>query len=288
MKPAAFEYHRPASVDAAVRLLDQLGDEAKVIAGGQSLVPLMNLRLATPAHLIDLRDVDALRGVSVESGEMAVGAMTTYAEIEDDPRIESAVPLLAKAVPRVAHRSIRHRGTIGGSLAHADPAAEVPAVALALEARIHVVSIGGTRTIAASDFFQGPFMTSLEENELIVKVAWPTAAPEHRSQMFDVTRRPGDYALAGVACSVAIKAGRISDARLVGFATGPTPYRLVDTEAVLEGALITDDVEAEAVLAAGRDVDRVRFATEEFAYEQHATATLVRRVLRWIARGGRE
>lgn len=286
MKPAAFEYHRPESVDAAVRLLDELGDEAKVIAGGQSLVPLMNLRLATPAHLVDLRDVDGLRSVSLTGGELVVGAMVTYAEIEDDPRIEPAVPLLADAVPRIAHRSIRHRGTVGGSLAHADPAAELPAAALALGARIGVASVAGNRDVAASDLFVGPFMTCLEDNELIVSVTWPSAAPAQRSGMFDVVRRPGDYALAGVACSAALDAGRIRDARLVAYATGPTPYRLAEAEAVVEGARITDDVEAEAVSAAGRDTERVRFDGDGFAYEQHVTAVLVRRALRWLAAGG--
>lgn len=288
MKPAAFEYHRPESIDGALRLLDQLGDEAKVIAGGQSLVPLMNLRLATPAHLIDLRDLDVLRGVSVGPGELVVGAMTTYAEVEDDPLIEQSVPLLSKAVPRVGHRSIRHRGTIGGSLAHADPAAEVPAVALALDARINAASVDGTRTIAASDFFLGPYMTALKEPELILSVAWPTAGPEHRSGIFDVTRRPGDYALAGLACAVTLKSNLVSDARLVGFATGPTSYRLPDTEAVLEGARVTDDMEADALLAASRDMDRVRSADETFDYEHHATLALIRRVLRWLRTGGRD
>ena len=287
MKPAAFEYHRPKSIDGALRLLHQLGDEAKVIAGGQSLVPLMNLRLATPAHLIDLRYLDALRGVSVGPGELVVGAMTTYAEVEDDPLIEPSVPLLSKAVPRVGHRSIRHRGTIGGSLAHADPAAEVPAVALALEARINTASVDGTRTIAASEFFLGPYMTALKENELILSAALPTAGPEHRSGIFDVTRRPGDYALAGLACAVTLNANLVSDARLVGFATGPTPYRLRDTEAVLEGVRVTDDVEADALLAASRDMDRVRSADETFDYEHHATLALIRRVLRWLRTGGR-
>ena len=288
MKPAPFEYHRPQSIDGALRLLNELGDEAKVIAGGQSLVPLMNLRLATPSHLIDLRDLDGLRGVSIGPDEVVVGAMTTYAEVEDDPLIEPSVPLLAKAVPRVGHRSIRHRGTIGGSLAHADPAAEVPAVALALEARINAASVDGTRTITASDFFLGPYMTSLTENELIRSVTWPTASPEHRSGIFDVTRRPGDYALAGLACAVTLKADLVSDLRLVGFATGPTPYRLRDTEAVLTGVLITDDMEAEAISAASRDMDRARSDDEKFVYERHATLALIRRVLRWLRTGGRD
>ena len=288
MKPAAFEYHRPESIDGALRLLNQLGDEAKVIAGGQSLVPLMNLRLATPAHLIDLRDLDTLRGVAVGPSEVVVGAMTTHAEVEDDPLIEPSVPLLAKAVPRVGHRSIRHRGTIGGSLAHADPAAEVPAVALALGARINAASVDGTRSVAASDFFLGPYMTALAENELILSVTWPTASPEHRSGIFDVTRRPGDYALAGLACAVTLKADLVSDPRLVGFATGPTPYRLLDTEAALAGIRITDDMEAEAISAASRDMDRVRSDDEKFVYERHATLALIRRVLRWLRTGGRD
>ena len=288
MKPAAFEYHRPESIDGALDLLNQLGGEAKVIAGGQSLVPLMNLRLATPAHLIDLRDLDALRGVSAGPGELVVGAMTTYAEVEDDPLIEPAVPLLSKAVPRVGHRSIRHRGTIGGSLAHADPAAEVPAVALALDARINAASVDATRTIAASEFFLGPYMTALEETEMILSVAWPTAGPEHRSAIFDVTRRPGDYALAGLACAVTLRSNLVSEARLVGFATGPTPYRLPDTEAVLEGARVTDELEADASSAAGRDMDRIRSAGETFDYEKHATLALIRRLLRWLRTGGRD
>lgn len=286
MKPPPFTYHRPSSTAQAVGLLASLGEDAKVLAGGQSLVPLMNLRLAAPGHVIDLAGIDELVGIAVGSSETVIGAMTTYAQVEDDPAVARSVPLLAEAMPRIAHRTIRHRGTIGGSLAHGDPAAEVPAVALTLDASFRVASVRGTRSIAAGDFFEGPYMTSLLHDELIVDVTWPNAAPGTVSAVVAIERRPADYALAGLAASVGIEGGQILDPRLTAFATGPKPHRLVEAEAMLAGcaagAVDADHVVDVALGELEREVGHDGGAS----YPQAVFGTLVRSLLRTVGENG--
>ena len=279
MKPARFAYHRPESVDEVFELLANLGEDTKLMAGGQSLVALMNMRLSRPADLIDLGAVDELSGISVSDDSVRIGAMTTYAEVEDDPRIAEAVPLLALAIPRVAHRTIRNRGTVGGSIAHADPAAEVPAVAMALGATINVGSLGGRRAISAAELFQGPYMTAIREDELIESVVWPVAGPTHRSAIFDVTRRPGDYALAGLACAIELVGGRVQNPRLISYATGPTAFRLEESERLLVTAALDELAEAEVAEAASTDLLRVRPDEE---YRDAATQSLMCSALRWM------
>ena len=211
MKPAPFTYHRPADLDSLVATMADLGDEAKLLAGGQSLVPLLALRLASPTHLVDMTRVLDLRAVDVhEAGESAdagylvVGANATQRDVELDLRIAARVPLLADALPLIAHPQIRNRGTVCGSIAHADPAAELPAVALALDARIVVRSARGTRRIDASDFFLSYLETALEPDDVVVAVEFPLAAPHTGAAFHEISRRHGDFAMAGVAASLTL------------------------------------------------------------------------------------
>src|SRR2546428_2597983 len=203
MKPAPFAYHAPTGLDQALALLAEHGPEAKPLAGGQSLVAAMNFRLAQPAVLVDLNRVAGLDGIAVApEGGLSLGAMTRQRALERDPLVARQAPLLAEAMPHVAHPQIRNRGTLGGSLAHADPAAELPAVMVALEARIRLRSRKAERWLSAEDFFVGLFATALQPGELLVEVALPPPGPRTGWAFEEVSRRHGDFALVGVAAVV--------------------------------------------------------------------------------------
>jgi carbon-monoxide dehydrogenase medium subunit len=209
MKPAPFTYHAPRTAAEAVSALAEYGDEAKVLAGGQSLVPMLALRLARPAHLIDVNGVAELTGSRRENGQLVAGAMTRHAALERDREIAAAVPLLRLAAPHIGHFQIRSRGTLGGSLAHADAAAELPAVARALDAEMVVRSASGERTIPAAEFFQMIFTTALEPEELLTAVRFPVWGSGSGFAVEEIARRHGDFALAGAVCAVQVAAGRI-------------------------------------------------------------------------------
>lgn len=236
MKPAPFDYHAPGSIDEAVTLLAEL-DDAKVLAGGQSLAPLLNMRLAVFSDLVDLRRVEELRGIERRDGSLWIGAGTTQATIEHSAEVASAVPLLAKATPFIGHFQIRNRGTIGGSIAHADPAAEYPAVALALDAQLEVISAGGTRVVPAAEFFDGLWSTTLAEDELLTGIRWPVWDGRCGFAVEEVARRHGDFAVAG-AC-VAVELGtddEVRRCRIGLFGLGSTPERPFEAEQLAEGA----------------------------------------------------
>jgi carbon-monoxide dehydrogenase medium subunit len=201
VKPPPFTYVAPESLDEAVAALAEHGEDAKVLAGGQSLIPLLSLRLARPTALIDLNRVTSLSSIEV-NGSTTIGAMTRHRAVERSADVASHVPLLAAAVPYIGHAAIRTRGTIGGSLAHADPAAELPAIALALDATFEARSVRGTRTIEASDFFDGYFTTALEVDEILTQVTFPHAAPSTGVSVQEMARRHGDFAMVAVVASV--------------------------------------------------------------------------------------
>ena len=235
MKPAAFEYHAPETIDDVVGLLAEHGDEAKPLAGGQSLVPMLALRLARFEHVIDLNGVPALAGIERRNGTVAVGAMTRQAELErsDDA---AAVPLLGLAAPLIGHFPIRNRGTVGGSIAHADPAGELPTVALALDAELDVASTAGTRTVAASEFFAGTWETTLAPEELLTRVRFPVWRGRCGFAVDEVARRYGDFALAGVACGVELDAhGTVVRAAIALLGLGSMPSRAGAAEAAIVG-----------------------------------------------------
>jgi carbon-monoxide dehydrogenase medium subunit len=241
MKPAPFEYHAPSTVADAVALLHDLGDAAKPIAGGQSLVPMLALRLAVFDHLVDLGRVDELRGIERGDGVLRIGAMTSQASAERSADVAAAVPLLARALPLVGHFQIRNRGTVGGSIAHADPASELPAVALALDAELDVLGAAGHRTIAASDFFTGTWTTALGDDELLTAVTFPVWSGRCGFAVEELARRHGDYAVAGAVVAVEVGAEERIERCAIGlFGLGSTPERSRAAEAALVGSALGD------------------------------------------------
>jgi len=244
MKPPPFEYDAPTTLGEALDLLAEHGDEAKVLAGGQSLVPLLNFRLARPDRLVDLNRVAELAGIREEEGELVLGAMTRTGELERSALVAGRFPLLLEAAHFVGHFQIRNRGTVGGSVAHADPAAELPAAFLALRARFTAASRGGTRSIAADDFFHGHFTTALRADEILIEIRVP--APTGRGYGFEeLARRPGDFALGGIACALG------DSPRVVALGLAGRPVRLAAAEAQAAAGGSADDVRR----AAAEDVE---------------------------------
>ena len=258
MKPAPFEYHAPDSAADAVALLAELGDGAKLIAGGQSLVPVLALRLAVFGHLIDIRRIAGLRGIEERGDRVWIGAGTTEAEIGRSGLVARRVPLLSRATPLIGHFQIRNRGTIGGSLAHADAAAEYPAAALALGATIEALSPRGPRTIPAAEFFTGIWTTALAPDELLTGVSFPVATGRRGFAIEEFARRSGDFAVAGAAVAVALDPGRRVSVSGIGlFGLGPTGLRAAAAEAVVAGLAARDIDPAEVGAAAVADLDSV-------------------------------
>jgi len=247
LKPAPFEYHAPHSVADATRLLAELGEGAKVLAGGQSLVPMLALRLALFEHLVDIGRIDELKGIERREGALWIGAGTTEAAVERSPEVASDVPLLARATPLVGHFQIRSRGTLGGSIAHADPAAEYPAVALALDATMEVASSRGRRRIAAGEFFDGLWTTTMEPDELLVGVSFPVRSARSGFGIEEFARRHGDFAIAGACVAVEVDAdARIERCAIGLIGLGSTPERATAAEAELTGRPV-GEVDAEEV-----------------------------------------
>ncbi|MGD9903675.1 MAG: xanthine dehydrogenase family protein subunit M [Vicinamibacterales bacterium] len=282
MKPAPFVYHRPDTLDEALHLVAEHAGEAKALAGGQSLVPAMNFRLAQPAVVVDLNRVPALAGLeAVAGGGLRLGAMARQRALEHDPTVGRLAPLLAEAMPLVAHPPIRTRGTLGGSLAHADPAAELPAVMLALDATFGVRSRAGARTIAAADFFLGLFTTALANDELVVEATLPPLPPFSGWAVDEVSRRHGDFALAGAAAVVTLDGrGHVGAVRIGLFGVHDCAVRAVNAEGTLAGEAPTNAaIAAAAHAAAWRDASPVGDLHASPHYRRHLTDVLVRRVL---------
>jgi aerobic carbon-monoxide dehydrogenase medium subunit len=239
VKPAAFDYHRPATAVEAVTLLAELGDSAKPLAGGQSLVPMLALRLAAFEHLVDIGPISELRGIERRNGSVRIGATTTQAAIERSPVIGDAIPLLARATPLIGHFQIRNRGTIGGSCAHADPAAEYPAVALALEAEFEVLSTAGTRVVPAVEFFTGLWSTALGDEDLLTAVTIPVWEGRCGYAIEEFARRHGDFAIAGAVIALQLADDdRIRRCHIGLLGLGMTPERAGEAEAALTGMSI--------------------------------------------------
>ena len=250
MKPPPFKYIAAATVEEALAALTQHGDEAKVLAGGQSLVPVLNFRLARPSVLIDINRITSLAGISV-NGALRIGALTRQRAAERSADVARLAPLLTQALPHVAHPQIRNRGTIGGSLAHADPAAELPAVMLALDARFKLRRGNGERWVPAENFFTGLFTTALLYDEMLVEIEVPAAPPRTASAFEEVARRHGDYALLAVAAVITTdQSGVCTHARLAYVNGGPGPQRVRDAEAVLVGQAINAALIQEAARVA--------------------------------------
>ncbi len=290
MKPAPFAYFAPATADEALSLLAEHGYDAKLLAGGQSLIPTMNFRLAQPAVLVDLNRVQELFSLEPSAdGGLAIGAMTRQRTVERSPLVAARAPLLHAVMPWIAHAQIRNRGTIGGSLAHADPAAELPAVAVALNAQIGIRSSHGPRWTAARDFFVGLFTTDLAPDELLVGVRFPPLPPRSGWGFAEFARRAGDYALAGCAALITLDAqGKCADARLVFLSVGEGPVAAVQAQAALHGELPTPERIADAArTAAHHDIDPLGDIHASAAYRRHLAEVLARRVLAQAAERAR-
>ncbi len=243
MKPAPFEWHGPERVDEALGLLSSYGDEAKALAGGQSLVPMLALRLARFDHLVDLNRIPELSGVSRSNGSLRVGAMTRHRTVEYSDDVARAVPLLARATSQVGHFQIRNRGTVGGAVAHADPAAEQPAVCVALDAVMEVASLSGRRDVDAASFFEGTWATAVRPDELLVALRFPIWTGRCGFAVEEVARRHGDFALAGVVCGLAVDAsGVVERAAVALFGVAGTPVRASGAEAALLAGSPPDEV----------------------------------------------
>jgi len=251
MKPVAFEYHRPASLAETFDLLDRYGDDGRLLAGGQSLVPALNLRLAAPRAVIDINRIPDLDAIRVTADGLVIGALARQEALERSPLVREHAPLIASALPHVGHSAIRARGTIGGSLALADPAAELPACAVALGATIRAGRRGGTRDIPADEFFRGIYTTALAPGEIVTEILVPRPAAGWRWGFDELARRHGDFALAGVAAGARVESGVVAESRLVFFGVGTRPVRARRAEAALAGGR----ADAEALAAAGRALD---------------------------------
>jgi carbon-monoxide dehydrogenase medium subunit len=286
MKSAPFSLAQPRSIEEAVACLAEAGDEGKLLAGGQSLVPLMALRLATPAVLVDLAGVPGLEHVGVDSdGALAIGAMARQRTVELDAEVARRAPLLREAIGHIGHEAIRNQGTLGGSLAHADPAAELPAVALALEASAVLVGPGGRRVVAADELFTGYLSTCIADDELLVEVRIPPLPAGTGCAFVELSRRHGDFALAGVAALVRLDAdGGIAAAGLALTGVGPTPIRPEAAEASLVGEQPSEATFAAASAEVSRFVEPESDLHATAAYRRHLAGVLVRRALTTASR----
>ena len=289
MKPAPFSYYCPESLDEAVRLLDEHGDDGKILAGGQSLMPLMSLRLARPAVIVDLNRVSGLDRVAANGdGGLSIGALTRQRALERDPGLPARNPLLAAAVPLIGHFQIRNRGTVGGSLVHADPAAELPAVSVALGAEFVLASAAGERVVSAEDFYFGYMATAVEPNEVLTEVRLPAWKPGRLWAIDEVSRRKGDFAMVGVALWADMNGDTCEDARITLFGVGGRPVRVEKAEQRLKGSALDD--------ATLKEVERIVFEELEPDSDIHASAlyrkevggVLTRRALRAAAVRGTE
>jgi aerobic carbon-monoxide dehydrogenase medium subunit len=283
MKLPHFDYEAPTTVSEAVGLLAEHLDEASVLAGGQSLIPLLAMRLAHPEVLIDINGIAGLSGVSAADGCVAIGAMTREYVAEDSQTVADTVPLLAAALPLIGHEAIRSRGTIGGSLAHADPAAELPAVARALDAEFVVRGQSGERVVPAAEWFEGFLTTSRRPDELLVAVRFPTAERGTGSSFQEVARRHGDFAIVGLAASLTLSDGAISDARLAFSGVSDVPVRAVGAEDLLAGEGPSPELFEEAAHRATDDLDPPADLHGSSEYRRKVAAALVRRGLRSAA-----
>jgi aerobic carbon-monoxide dehydrogenase medium subunit len=281
MKPAPFQYVAAQTIEQALQLKAEHGDEARFLAGGQSLVPTMNFRLTQPAMLIDINPLKELAGVGNGAGErLRIGALTRYRNLERDPATARHLPLIAEALPHIAHPQIRNRGTIGGNLAHADPASEMPAIVLTLGGRLRAQSAKGERWIDAANFFVGALTTALEPDEMLMEVELPKAPPRSGACFMEMSRRRGDFAIIGVACIVRLDGeGRCAEARIGLCNAGNGPVFAAQASASLAGRTIGDNEIGEAAKLVQSEIDpggRIH-ASKEF--QRHVAGVLTTRAL---------
>jgi carbon-monoxide dehydrogenase medium subunit len=281
MKPAPFRYVAARTVEQALQMKAEYGDEARFLAGGQSLVPAMNFRLTQPAILIDLNPLTELAGIKNRAGErVSIGALTRYRSLERDPATARYLPLIHEALPHIAHPQIRNRGTIGGNLAHADPASEMPAIVLALGGRLRAKSAKGERWIDAADFFVGALTTALEVDEMLVEVELPKAPPRSGACFMEVSRRRGDFAIVGVACTLRLdEQRRCAEARIGLCNAGDGPVFAAEASGSLAGRAVGAAEIAEAAELVQHDIDPGGSIHASKEFQRHIAGVLTRRAL---------
>ncbi|CAN0291789.1 unnamed protein product, partial [Discosporangium mesarthrocarpum] len=284
VKPAPFAYVRATSLEHVFDLLDEYGDDARILAGGQCLMATLNMRLSAPELLIDINRIDGLSGISVDGGTLRIGALTRHAEVAGSDDVARHAPLIAKAMPHVAHVAIRNRGTFGGSVAFADPAAELPAVCRAIRARFVLQGRNGTRTVEANEFFHGLFETAREPNEVLVATEIPSIADgEEKTAFLELARRHGDYAIVGLAAQGKVSGGTFSDMRLAFFGAGDRPILAETANAALEGKAWSDETVAAAQAALDADLDPMPDLNGSVATKMHLARVLTGRALKELA-----
>ncbi|HEV2955996.1 MAG TPA: FAD binding domain-containing protein [Xanthobacteraceae bacterium] len=276
MKPAAFDYAKARSLEHAVELLGRAG--ARVLAGGQSLIATLNMRLSSPSLLVDINAIPDLDGIARRNGHIELGALVRHAQAERSPELAQAVPLIARALPHIGHPAIRNRGTIGGSIAFADPAAELPACLVALDGEIDIAGPAGPRTVEADDFFQGLFETALGPRDVLTAIRLPAATRDTRVGFAELARRHGDYAMVGLAAAARANGTKLADVRLAFFGVGATPVRARGAEQ----ALAAGDLDA-AVKALDQDLDPPDDVQAEGRVKRHLAGVLLRRVARQLS-----
>ena len=274
MKAPAFAYVKASSLPEVFELLERHGGDAKILAGGQSLVPALNMRLSSPSVLIDINGIPDLGGIVADGERLRIGALARHCELAGSEAIARHAPLIAQAMPYVAHAAIRTRGTFGGSIAFADPAAELPACAMALGAVFVLASKAGERRVAARDFFTSLYTTAMRPDEVLVAAELPLKKGPRRSAFLELARRRGDYAIVGVAIDAAYVAGKLADASVVFFGVGATPVLAPAVAAALAGRALTDELAAAAQAAVGEDI-----APGDGLYESAATKLHLAKVL---------
>ena len=283
MIPPAFDYHQPKSVAEAIGLLQSLGSDAKILAGGHSLLPMMKLRFAQPAHLVDINRIAELRGICEDGAEVVIGAMTVENAVIADPILRAKVPLLAEAAKLIADPQVRNRGTIGGDIAHGDPANDHPALAIAVDASFVLQGPNGTRRVKAEDFFQGTYLTALAEDELLVAIRVPAFASGTGWAYEKLKRKTGDWATAGAAVVLRMAGGKVTHARIALTNLGPTALRAAGAEQALIGKALDDATVRAAAAAAQAICDPAEDLRGDREYKLAMAGQMVQRAIRAAA-----
>lgn len=283
MKAPRFAYVRAESLDQVLDLLAEHGEDARILAGGQSLMPTLNMRLSRPRLLIDVNRLDELAGIALDGDEVRIGALARHAEVLRSPVVAEHLPLIAEALPHVAHAAIRNRGTFGGSIALADPAAELPACAVALDAAFVLASKDGRRTVAARSFFKGLFETERRDDEILVEARIPARLPGYASAFMELARRHGDFALAGVCCHAKRDGAALADLRLAYFGSDDRPRFAAAAAAAAEGRVWSEAVKADVAAALDGDLDPIGNFHASAATRLHLAKVLTGRALDRLA-----
>ncbi len=284
LKPSNFDYVKPKTLEETLTLLGDGGRDSVVLAGGQSLMPTLNMRLSAPDLLVDINGLDELSGIKLEGNQIRVGALTRHVEIENSSVIAENCPLIAQAMPHIAHPAIRNRGTFGGSIALADPAAELPACICALEAKIEIVGAGGGRKIAAKDFFKDLYETDLKDGEIVTAVEIPITSPKTKIAFDELSRRHGDYAMAGLAVNATMEDKKIENINICFFAISATPVLAEGAAGILNNGILDDDSLGKAIQKLESDLDPLSDLYASRALKMHYAKELLKRNLEsWMS-----